>query len=82
VLPGIGPVATASPEELECVLRWLESPGVRLVEIEGEWSSPIAGAGSHLRMLERAEEGRDQLHGFGERRSSRPVGGTPLAGTG
>ncbi len=82
VLPGIGPVASASPEELECVLRWLESPGVRLVEIEGEWSSPIAGAGAHLRMLDRAGEGRDQLHGFGERRTSRPVGGTPLAGIG
>ena len=80
VLPGIGPVATASPEELECVLRWLESPGVRLVEIEGEWSSPIAGAGSHLRMLDRAGEGRDHLRGFAERRNSRPIGGTPLAG--
>ena len=80
VLPGIGPVATASPEELECVLRWLESPGVRLVEVDGEWSSPIAGAGSQLRMLERAGEGRDQLRGFGERRTGRPLGGTPLAG--
>jgi DNA polymerase-3 subunit epsilon len=80
VLPGIGPVATASPEELETVLRWLESPGVRLVEVEGEWSSPIGGAGAHLRMLDRASEGDEALHGFGERRSFRPLGGTPLAG--
>ena len=82
VLPGIGPVATAAPEELETVLRWLESPGVRLVEIDGEWSSPIGGAGAHLRMLDRASEGDRALHGFGERRSFRPLGGTPLAGAG
>ncbi len=80
VLPGIGPVATASPEELETVLRWLESPGVRLVEIEGVWSSPIGGAGAHLRMIERASEGDEALRGFGERRSFRPLGGSPLAG--
>ena len=32
------PAATA--EESEKVLRWLESPGVRLVDVEGEWSLP------------------------------------------
>jgi DNA polymerase-3 subunit epsilon len=43
VLPS-GSVFEASPEEMDCLLRWLESPGTRLVEIEGTWSCPAAGA--------------------------------------
>ena len=82
VLPGVGPVATASPEELELVLRWLESPGVRLVDVDGVWCSPIAGAGAHLGRLERSADGSDVLRGFGERRRMRPIGGTPLVGAG
>nr|WP_281281017.1 DEDD exonuclease domain-containing protein [Actinocorallia herbida] len=34
----------AGPEEMDCVLRWLESPGVRLVEVTGVWSCPVGGA--------------------------------------
>ena len=45
VLPGIGPVAAASPEEIELVLRWLDSPGIRLVEMDGTWTCPVGGAG-------------------------------------
>jgi DNA polymerase-3 subunit epsilon len=41
-----GPVANASAEEGERVLRWLEQPGVRLVHVEGSWWSPAHGAGS------------------------------------
>ena len=48
VLPGIGPVASASPEEIELVLRWLDSPGIRLVEMDGTWTCPVSGAGRHL----------------------------------
>ena len=40
-----GPVPAATAEETELVLRWLESPGVRLAHIEGEWTCPVAGAG-------------------------------------
>ena len=43
-LPGPGPVPAATAEETERVLRWLESPGVRLVEVEGEWTCPVSGA--------------------------------------
>jgi DNA polymerase-3 subunit epsilon len=43
VLPS-GSVFEASPEEMDCLLRWLESPGTRLVEIDGTWSCPAAGA--------------------------------------
>ncbi|WP_460806755.1 DEDD exonuclease domain-containing protein [Nocardioides salsibiostraticola] len=38
-----GPPATA--QESECILRWLESPVVRLIEVQGEWTCPVAGAG-------------------------------------
>src|SRR5690606_22642809 len=47
VIPGPGPIPAASAEETECILRWLESPGVRLVEVEGEWSLPARGAARH-----------------------------------
>jgi DNA polymerase-3 subunit epsilon len=40
--PGSAPAARA--EEAELVLRWLESPGVRIVELHGEWTCPVGGA--------------------------------------
>ncbi|WP_370249984.1 DEDD exonuclease domain-containing protein [Nocardioides sp.] len=43
-----GPVPVASAAETELVLRWLESPGVRLVEVEGEWTCPVSGAARRL----------------------------------
>ncbi|GAA3509414.1 DNA polymerase-3 subunit epsilon [Streptosporangium album] len=54
VVPGPGPVPAASAEETECVLRWLESPGVRLVQVDGAWSLPIDGAGRFKARLDRA----------------------------
>jgi len=39
-----GPIPSATAEESERVLRWLESPEVRLVEVQGEWTCPVAGA--------------------------------------
>jgi len=73
VLPGIGPVASASPEEIETVLRWLESPGVRLVEMEGTWASPISGAGRHLRRLDDARAGAEHREPGERRRRLRPL---------
>jgi DNA polymerase-3 subunit epsilon len=49
VLPTIGPVPAATAEESERILRWLEQPGVRLVEVDGEWTCPVAGAGREAR---------------------------------
>ena len=43
-----GPVPAASAAESERVLRWLEQPGVRLVDVEGSWTCPVAGAGGRL----------------------------------
>ncbi|HWI43322.1 MAG TPA: DEDD exonuclease domain-containing protein [Nocardioides sp.] len=47
VLPALGPAPAASAEESEKVLRWLESPGVRLVDVVGEWACPVQGSGRH-----------------------------------
>lgn len=46
VLPGPGPTPAASAEETECVLRWLDQPGVRLVDVDGVWVSPAHGGGA------------------------------------
>ena len=44
----------AIPEETETILRWLESPGVRLVDVEGAWTCPVAGAAPVHDLLEAA----------------------------
>ncbi|GAB2985352.1 DEDD exonuclease domain-containing protein [Nocardioides montaniterrae] len=48
VIPALGPVPAASAEESERILRWLELPGIRLVDVRGEWTCPSAGAGRHV----------------------------------
>ena len=68
-----GPAPSASTEETEKILRWLESAGVRLVAIEGQWSCPVHGAGSAHAALGpdantfRDVVGFDDLHGLGLR---------------
>jgi DNA polymerase-3 subunit epsilon len=51
VLPSVGPTPAATAEETERVLRWLEAPGVRLVDVLGEWSCPVQGAARHTQLL-------------------------------
>lgn len=46
-------------EEVEKLLSYLESEGIRLVSLEGEWSSPVFGAGSARYELEKIRN-RDQ----------------------
>ena len=53
--PGTGPLPAASAEETECILRWLEQPGTRLVALDGEWSSPLHGAGRWQAWLSAAD---------------------------
>ncbi|GAB4007789.1 DEDD exonuclease domain-containing protein [Nocardioides ultimimeridianus] len=48
VLTAAGPIPAASAEESERILRWLEQPGIRLIEVDGEWTCPLAGAGRHV----------------------------------
>lgn len=56
VEPGFGPIPAALAEETEALLRWLETPGLRMVR--GAWHSPMAGAARHL---ERFEDARSLL---------------------
>jgi DNA polymerase III subunit epsilon len=69
VLPGLGPTPAASAEETEKVLRWLESPGIRLVHVEGEWTCPVRSASRHLAAHDAVEQSRLNLVPFDERRS-------------
>ena len=63
-----GPVPAASAEESEKVLRWLESEGVRLVDVEGEWACPVAGAARHLAVHDAVSQSRRSLVPFADRR--------------
>ena len=46
------PCPAATPEETEKILRWLESPGVRIVELDGLWTCPVGGAAAARERLE------------------------------
>ncbi|MDP3893400.1 MAG: endonuclease, partial [Nocardioides sp.] len=73
VLPAPGPVPAASAEETERILRWLESPGVRLVDIDGEWTCPVAGATRHLALHDAVNQSRVSLVPFADQRALTPV---------
>src|SRR4051794_26316470 len=72
-----GPVPAATAEETEKVLRWLESPGIRLVEVDGEWTCPVAGATRHLALHDAVNQSRLDLVPFDERREL-PVAARPV----
>jgi DNA polymerase-3 subunit epsilon len=40
----VAPASAAHPEETDLVLGWLEQPGVRIIDVEGEWSCPVRSA--------------------------------------
>jgi len=40
----VAPASAAHPEETDLVLAWLEQPGVRVVDVAGEWSCPVRSA--------------------------------------
>ncbi|MCW2798169.1 MAG: exonuclease protein [Nocardioides sp.] len=63
-----GPVPAATAEETERVLRWLEAPGVRLIDVDGEWTCPVAGATRHLALHDAARRSRESLVPFADRR--------------
>jgi DNA polymerase-3 subunit epsilon len=69
VAAGPGPTPCATAEEMECVLRWLAQPGVRLVDILGDWTCPALGAERHRGWFDR----RDDASPFADRRHLRPV---------
>ncbi len=42
------PATAATPEETDKILRWLETPGVRIVDVDGAWTCPVGGAAGAL----------------------------------
>jgi len=73
VRPAPGPVPAATAEESERILRWLESPDVRLIGVEGEWSCPVSGSTRHLARHAAADDSRLSVVPFDERRTLTPV---------
>jgi DNA polymerase-3 subunit epsilon len=71
VVPGPGPTPAATAEETECVLRWLEKPGTRLVHLDGTWASPAHGAGGHREWGDAAQRARQAVAPFEDRRPLR-----------
>ena len=67
VAPPLPPSTAATAEESEKVLRWLESPGVRIVEVEGAWTCPVGGAAAVRAELEPLETARREVAGFAGR---------------
>lgn len=70
VAPSPGPAGSASAEETEKILRWLESADVRMVSIDGQWSCPVHGAGAALDSLDPDPTSYREVVGFDE--PSRP----------
>ncbi len=73
VVPGPGPLPAAHAEEVECVLRWLESDDVRLVRLDGSFASPAFGAGGQRNWLAAIDSKRAAARPFDDRRGLRPV---------
>jgi DNA polymerase-3 subunit epsilon len=70
VAPSPGPAGSACAEETEKILRWLDSPDVRRVEIDGEWTCPVHGAGASRDTLDADPTTYSDLVSFDE--PSRP----------
>ncbi len=58
-------------EEVEKLLSYLDTEGLRLVLIEGEWSSPVFGAGSARHELERIRNRDQEMANFWESSTQR-----------
>jgi DNA polymerase-3 subunit epsilon len=59
----------ASVDETELILRWMEKPGTRLVEVTGTLASPAPGTGAFNAFLARVEAGRTDRDPFADGRS-------------
>lgn len=70
----VPPLPAATTEEAECVLRWLETPGTRLVEVDGCWASTAPGAGTYLGVVAATDTDRVAARPLHDHRSLRPVG--------
>lgn len=73
VLPDPSGLPSASIEECELLAGWLETPGVRLMDIQGEWSWPI-----HIGLADGELARLTLAHRQGEHPSDEPGSGAQL----
>lgn len=73
------PAPAAHPEETEQVLRWLETPGTRLVTLEGEWTCPVGGAGGARAELEPMAKQWGEVTGAWDEAATAPLAQPPGA---
>ncbi len=79
VLPPPAPLPAASIEEAERICDWLEQPGVRLIEITGDWAWPLHAVIDHEALVTHAlgrpdgSPDRDAVPTAGALPSSTPV---------
>ena len=59
----------ATVDETELIMRWMEKPGTRLVELTGTLACPAPGTGTFSSFLERVEAGRTERNPFADDRS-------------
>jgi DNA polymerase-3 subunit epsilon len=59
----------ATVDETELILRWMEKPGTRLVELTGTLACPAPGTGAFNAFLARVETGRTDRDPFADGRS-------------
>ncbi|MGK5171319.1 DEDD exonuclease domain-containing protein [Geodermatophilus sp. CPCC 205761] len=59
----------ASVDETELVLRWMEKPGTRLVQVSGTLACPAPGTGGYSAFLDRVDAGRTGRDPFADGRS-------------
>ncbi len=59
VIGGFGPIPAATAEETETLLRWLDSPGLRMVR--GSWQAPLESAARHLTVFDQAQSSWNDL---------------------
>ncbi|WP_084631320.1 DEDD exonuclease domain-containing protein [Demequina aestuarii] len=56
-------IDAALVEEQELALRWLERPGIRLLYVDGQWASPVTGAGRHRQWVDARRSDHDSRLG-------------------
>jgi DNA polymerase-3 subunit epsilon len=54
VAPPIGPLPAGGIEESERIAAWLEQPGVRLIDITGDWMWPLHAGLTHADLVRQA----------------------------
>ncbi|AYY13669.1 DEDD exnuclease domain-containing protein [Actinobacteria bacterium YIM 96077] len=67
------PLAAGTTEEAEAILRWLDTPGVRLAAVDGCWSLPAPSAAAYADIVTASDTDSTAAQPFADRRGLRPT---------